>query len=511
MEQLRIDFAMNNGHEMIIDRKDGIFRSELDVLEMNMLRAHRIPYLLHMDWVEVDGIVTFRYRLSGLKMLVHKLQQQPLTMEQYYILILGVIDALIECRDYMLRPEGCILNDQFIFIGEQLHEVKLAYIPLKRTDESKIYGGGELLSLIVRWTSFVEHIDGQGLKRILHYFHGKRWPLIELREELLGLIGGESLLHRRSNDYSESKIAQLSDQSLESIDKELPDRVKKNQGDDSVLSLTSHASKYFVPLEKNSSESSLADRIAEDLPFVEEEEEGAWAGKKKWVISCALLIAIACVWKFIYLAEPARQSLFISAAITMIFAAGFIFVWRNKAKEYADAVDSQMSSGLFEPQSEPLRQNGMWNAAPILSVESSGGASSISGKPFSQAPLHVAAEPTALLSRSEGPLEGNMQELWLCRTWQDAEARIEINDATSYIIGRSGDKVNYSDLADGVSRMHLEICKDKEEYYAKDLGSSNGSLMNGVMMIPYKKYRIAIGDVIQLAGEQGPMYELKRG
>ncbi|WP_054028291.1 DUF6382 domain-containing protein [Bacillus sp. FJAT-28004] len=189
MQNFRIDFAMNQTHEMIIDRESGLYRSELDEIELHMLHSERIPYLLPIDWFELDSKVTFRYKLSGMRMLLHRLQQQQLTMEQYYTLILGVADALFECRHYMLRPEGCLLDEQYIFIGEKLHDIRLAYVPIKTGTAEQTKGAGDLLSLIVRFTSYVDRIDGEGLKRVLQHLSGKRWPLEELRSTLLELIG----------------------------------------------------------------------------------------------------------------------------------------------------------------------------------------------------------------------------------------------------------------------------------------------------------------------------------
>ncbi len=189
MQSFRIDFEMNQGHEMTIDRESGICRGELDEIELHMLHSEKIPYLLPVDWFELDGKVTFRYKLSGMKMLLHRLQQQPLTMEQYYTLILGVTDALFECKHYMLRPEGCLLDEQFIFTSERLHDIHLAYVPMKGGAEEQMIGAGDLLSLIVRFTSYIDKIDGEGLKRVLHHLTGKKWPLVELRATLLDLIG----------------------------------------------------------------------------------------------------------------------------------------------------------------------------------------------------------------------------------------------------------------------------------------------------------------------------------
>ena len=69
--------------------------------------------------------------------------------------------------------------------------------------------------------------------------------------------------------------------------------------------------------------------------------------------------------------------------------------------------------------------------------------------------------------------------------------------------------MNFEEQAGGVSRLHLEIEYLDGKHRAKDLGSRNGSLLNGQAMIAYKAYTLALGDVIHLAGLNGPSYEFK--
>ena len=175
MHNYRIDFTMNHGHEMTLDKESGIERGELDDIELQMLQGQSIPHLLPIDWLELNGKVTFRYALNGFKMLYHRLQQSPITMQQYYMLILGIIDALDECKHYMLRPEGCMLNEHYIFVGEQLHDIRLAYVPMK--ESSNHLWRSELLTLVATFTAYVDQIDGEGLKRVLVHLTGQKWPL----------------------------------------------------------------------------------------------------------------------------------------------------------------------------------------------------------------------------------------------------------------------------------------------------------------------------------------------
>lgn len=522
MERFRIDFAMNQGHEMIIDRESGIYRSELDDIEIHMLQNERIPYLLSMDWFELDTKVTFRYKLSGMKMLLHRLQQHPLTMEQYYTLILGIADALYECKHYMLRPEGCLLDEQFIFVGEKLHDIRLVYLPIKANAGTQSMGAGDLLSLIVRFTSYIEQIDGEGLKRVLHHLTGKKWPLEELRSTLLDLIGEaprkQSSPARQSKQMQQEQKADVTEKyawtghqpRIAYPEEPIPQPPKPLAGEDDV-------SPFISGLLGETRHQQASSLEYTDMPaYIGEEKPDA---KKKWIITAALCIVIACTWRFVYLEAATRQSLLLSSGITLLMVAAFILVWLKGANRRDTSAERAYEQELLE------QTPGMFQGMAHLYAHG-GDNQSASSKPSagvfegwidpSAAPLHVVAanpvarfgEPTVLLDREQQQEHSMKPVIWLQRSWEGEQTKLELT-VDCFKIGRIGEKVDYADCANGISRLHLEIESSEGEYKAKDLGSRNGSLLNGQTMIPYKSYKLSIGDLIHLAGEQGPAYELK--
>jgi hypothetical protein len=67
-----------------------------------------------------------------------------------------------------------------------------------------------------------------------------------------------------------------------------------------------------------------------------------------------------------------------------------------------------------------------------------------------------------------------------------------------FVIGREREAADYVDDAPGVSKLHLELLRRDDDYYAKDLGSRNGTLLNDEPMVPYKGYRLQDGDALQI-------------
>lgn len=72
----------------------------------------------------------------------------------------------------------------------------------------------------------------------------------------------------------------------------------------------------------------------------------------------------------------------------------------------------------------------------------------------------------------------------------------------SFIIGRDPQLVQYVEHTDGASRTHIELCIDAggTNHIVKDLSSTNGTVLNGEPMVPYKEYTMKDGDTFKIAG-----------
>jgi hypothetical protein len=71
-----------------------------------------------------------------------------------------------------------------------------------------------------------------------------------------------------------------------------------------------------------------------------------------------------------------------------------------------------------------------------------------------------------------------------------------------FVIGREASVVDYIEDVPGVSKLHVEILKRDGGYTATDLGSTNGTRLNGEEMIPYKSYPLRHGDVLHVLRTQ---------
>jgi pSer/pThr/pTyr-binding forkhead associated (FHA) protein len=84
---------------------------------------------------------------------------------------------------------------------------------------------------------------------------------------------------------------------------------------------------------------------------------------------------------------------------------------------------------------------------------------------------------------------------------------LPLADRTEFTLGRSAegqpivpdvDLSPYNAYANGVSRLHAVIKLIEDQIVLVDLGSSNGTYLNGNRLLPYDETTVSHGDVVYL-------------
>lgn len=84
---------------------------------------------------------------------------------------------------------------------------------------------------------------------------------------------------------------------------------------------------------------------------------------------------------------------------------------------------------------------------------------------------------------------------------------IHLSDKNDFTLGRAVegqsilpdvDLSPYEAFSQGVSRMHVSLRILNGDVYVMDLGSSNGSKINGQKIVPHVEYSISHGDLVSL-------------
>lgn len=485
MKHLKIDYTMSNGHQMTIEGALPFTSQEMNTLEMNMLAANTIHTLLPIAWNEIDNEITYLYHIQQYKLLTHYYQPHSITMLDYYSLLLSLVDVLATCYDYMLRPQCCILDEKLIYIDLSSNSIRLAYLPLRDTHEVTEY---QLLLLAVRWSQLVDHLQYEGYQKILQLIGSQQFPINPLRQLLLDLI-------HQLNTNHEIEI-------LPHVEAVVPAAVQFHMKEQANIMKDSNS----VGFDRGSEEVELDDWES-DTPN-DEKPSFTW---KHYTAIALIIVIVAMSWTKLYLAEATKSNFLLSCGITLILLTGILIMLRQHWKVlWYRKQDDDQHPFEFVTTSDPQNPQPSF-LSPSREVSIPRSTVNNFEVPVSRVPQVAARQATVMLDAHHsttilGSMSSNAEPLLIRKLYQEEE-KIIVND-NRFLIGRADEGVHYQDSASGVSRVHLEVELGNGTVHIKDVGSRNGSYLNGKLMIAYKAYPLQVGDVVQLVNTEGPQYQL---
>lgn len=262
------------------------------------------------------------------------------------------------------------------------------------------------------------------------------------------------------------------------------------------------------------------------------------AAKKRriWLVAGAAVVT-AAVWRFAYLPHPGGKGLLLSAGVTLLAAGACVFMWKDgkgktkrgptrrdgdsEAPELANGRGSWHDEDSFgdggaasvEPERQPgSRRFGGFVAPSPVPVAGGWADDSREETPGREEQmtswLPAAQEGTALLASDYGSGTGAAKPIPYLEWDHDGVMRRIKLQGDTLVIGRSREAAQHVDETEGISRAHLELVRGEEAWQARDLGSRNGSWLNGVPMAPYESYPLNKDDSIQIASS---LYRYKEG
>ena len=380
MERIQVDFAMQRGHEMIIQREPPFARADLDEVDMQMLQAERPPGLLPVDWFEMDGSVTFRYAIDGRKLLPHRLITGSFGMQEYISLMLGVVEALDSCGHYLLRESCCLLDEKFLFVGGDWRDAALTYVPL-REPLLKKPAREELLGLAVRLMGKTERVNGAVVQAVLRLLDDPAASWSNIRVGLLQLLASEqgggagtpnvegARSHRSASDAAHPDAGGQQahgsrNADVRRLDAELEQRSVQMPGSspagepggeygaaDGGGQPDGPAKSRFDLLGRIMGREEPADTPPPETSMFDDRE---WpgttgrirdAGRARWLSACGAILAAALIWRYIYLPSPGTDRLLISLGATLLTAGGLFLLWQRLEARRREPLDDPSSAG----------------------------------------------------------------------------------------------------------------------------------------------------------------------
>ncbi|MDU2241291.1 MAG: DUF6382 domain-containing protein [Paenibacillus sp.] len=529
MPELVADFVRDGGTYMILEAKEGLRPEHLNRVQRSMLAAVPVPNLLRLDIREIDYRISLYYDITGKRMLSQCLRSDKIGMPEFYGLLLQVVAVLEDSKRYMLSPSGFLLDETHIFVEEPLSNGSLYFTYVPWREASAVPPLSQtLLSLITRLLTCVARVEGEGIPQLVRLCGDELFSLGELKKILLRLLSNEPIIMPEDDAAVAGGTPSPSPRLAEP----------------SLPSSRSVVVKEYLPLREPTEPGAwagVADDVAdptvnrEEWPGLSEEKAPRETPVKPTYLVLGFLLVDALVWKLLYFDRPGTVGLLLGVAATMLLAVAGFALWRKFRGSSADLEDEDgtfpVSEGTVRPigisgllglsperverpggrktSPAPLTDGTPWETfAPRTEISYAGLEAAASSEPEVNPhpePEAMASPPTVLLNRSmlqgqDQPLSGRAPRYYLERYESAGGVPEKIPLASgSFVIGRSEEIAQYVEHTTGVSRAHVEILITSRGCRLKDLGSKNGTRLNGESVAPYKEYPLQADDVFILA------------
>lgn len=546
MPELVADFVRDGGTYMILEAKEGLRSEHLNRVQRFMLAAVTVPNLLRLDIREIDYRVSLHYDITGKRMLSQCLRSDKIGMPEFYGLLLQVVAVLEDSKRYMLSPSGFLLDEAHIFVEEPLSSgaMYFTYVPWKESPAAPPLSQA-LLALMTRLLTCVSRVEGDGIPQLVRLCGDELFSLGELKKMLLRLLSDGS------DAEPELHAAARGTKPAGSGNDSIPQRSEPSRQPP-----RSAVVREYLP-EREAAEpgglgwsgSAMADANAtrEEWPGLDEETVPNETALRPTYLVLGILLVDALCWKLLYFDRPGTLGLSLCVVITALLGTAGFALWRklrspaDMAEEAGGAMAEEVPAGLTgisgllglstERHSGPsfAGRNGEVSGRSAFPSGRSfqepefpepAGASrepfahlpELSGGKLESAaaegvpdPERVLSPPTVLLSRPmqqrQDPPPSERPPRFYLERYKAAGGELERIPLTpgSFVIGRSEELVQYVENTAGVSRAHVEILVTVHGCTLKDLGSKNGTLLNGESVAPYKEYPLQADDVFVLA------------
>jgi hypothetical protein len=501
------DYIRHRGTCLVLSRTDTLRYEHFERIELRMMEANEIPGLLTLESEEIDLIVKLRYEITGKRMLSQWMKTGRFTLEDYYRFLLKCAGTIDDSKTYMLREDGYWLHEHFMFIdGDSPDEPMLVYVPIRIAD-AKPSAREQFKELALRLSACIGRIEGSGFSSLLSALHRDTFEFHEIRKLLGTLLSSET-----ANEFRTDRN--------ENLVKEIPTvwQAASESGPDIRMQAPSwiNAGSEYGDSRQEQAPGILTAEANDSIDpgqHAAPNEREPLTGRQRLLGGAAAGAGLLLLWSF-YPPEAEEGLLSIWTGLTLLMLdALFVWVmlrpnWPGKGKLHAlaqtyTAMEEREMTGLTSYLSVPAKnqQTAVSREAEVSTegvYERSTGLRAEAATPPRRQDATVLLRPEALAAAGQ-PAEQKVAERLpeLEAHKGGAVERIRLT-RDRFVIGREQGMVDYTEETAGVSKLHLEIVREHSEYFAKDLGSKNGTLWNNEPMVPYKWYPLKDGASLQV-------------
>jgi hypothetical protein len=499
------DYIRHRGTCLVLSRTDTLRYEQFERIELRMMEANEIPGLLPFEVEEIDLNVKLRYEITGKRMLSQWMKTGRFTLEAYYRFLLKCAGTIDDSKTYMLREDGYWLHEHFMFIdGDSPDEPMLVYVPIRIAD-AKPPVREQFKELALRLSACIGQIEGSGYSALLSALHRDTYEFHEIRKLLGTLLSSETANEYRS-DHNENLGKEVPAAWQAAAEAEPDTRM---QAPSWIHAVSDHGDRMQAP---GLASAEAIDSIDPGQHAAPNEREPL-TGRQRLLGGAAAGAGLLLLWSFYPpAADEGLLSIWTGLTILML---DMLFVWAllrpnwlGKGKLHAlaqtySAMEEREMTGLTSYLPAPIKNE--QKAVSRVAVgsaegvyERSAGLGAEAATPPRRQDATVLLRPEAFAATEQPAEEKAADRLPELEAHKGgAVERIRLT-RDRFVIGRERGVVDYTEDTAGVSKLHVEIVREDTEYFAKDLGSKNGTLWNHEPMVPYKWYPLKDGASLQV-------------
>ena len=462
---MQIDYKRDLNHTYVILQEEK--EPDTASYQIRMLLTNAIPGLLDCKIGKMDDKTLFYYEVTSRQSLQSVFEQRSIGAEVLRKLFEQMLDLLEELGQYLLVPDGLVLQPELVFADANLENFSFCYLPGKQGHTGCFQKQiRELMEYLLPKLDHQEQdavVLGYGLYR-------------EISAEIFSVETIQALLYQTGKEKKETTEQEGKERSRE----ENPP----------------------VQMEEMLWEEREAEAAAENF-FVEAEEEkdeGNWKNIVEAVICIGFLGGVLALrWTQ---AETVWYLVLGGAAAVV----GIVSLALELFSEYQNRKGLKQKDGTWNPQSDTEQQG--WRRDSSVEKEKTWE----KNEEQENRKMHSLME----LEGQEEDLFGKT-ELLTSPEYEGRAYLIPIDpidlplipiERGSTLIGKLSAAADVILPYRTVSRLHAKLVSTEEGDYLLDLNSRNGTTVNGVPLMGETKRKLEDGDDISFAGKK---YRYKAG
>lgn len=454
--------------------EEGFTEEQLERIQYRMLESNSLERVMPITFEKFNNEITMLYGVEGKQKLSEEIRLKGLTMPQFYQLMINVLQALTDSGNNMLKEDNFIIDEDHIYLDNYYHKVNVIYLPLKDYGRENTLHE-DIKKLLINIAADVKGINGSHFKIILNYIKNPGFSINGLKALLNDLL-------KKGYEHDGEEDGAEQDDKVQTQEK----KIKK------VRTVPSLSKKYRI----------YTYLIAVILVLLIITQIGFGNPTISGLSVILIMLVVAGTYVFMKKWRPGVEPVYIEKSVP-VKQNRKSKVENVESAHEKEEKDEKFDAEVYMNSLENEEGTSVENAAEVAVDKSVADEVKDSDEfPVSDMESEYKVEDrTMLLNYDDDPQHKRNVKIERPKakfklTSEDIEP-FEINKEP-FSVGRTDNNNDYAVNVNSVSRKHLELSDLDDSLGVRDLGSKNGTFINGNKLVPQKVYELKLGETLKI-------------